>query len=436
MRQVIVDILSTFKELKGYKIEEKHVVGYQLFFIKQDLDMNRAIETREFKVTIYKEYKIEGEILQGEASCLLLDNMTSEEIKTKIEEAEFITSLSLCKPYSLIKKQAEKASEKAVSFGGKSLKEASFQIADCVFEADKYDHGYVNSAEVFVYFEENHFLNSLGNEFHYAKSYAQLDLVVTWKDNKDLEEIELHRFYEFDSLKGDYITSVVNNLLIEAKNRSVAVNKMPDEKKVLVMLKDENLKEFFRYFVYKTNVDKIYDRYSNYHIGKQLYSKEATGDKLSITLEGILPGSSHNALCDDDGVALKSLKIIQNGEVKNLWGSSQKAQYLNTIINGKYENIVVEAGTCPSNLSGISYLEIVSLSDMDVDLLTGDFGSEIRFAYFHTKKGTIIPITGGSIVGNMNDSLETLRLSNEICSLNNIKMPKFALLDHVRIFKK
>ena len=40
MRQVIVDILSTFKELKGYKIEEKHVVGYQLFFIKQDLDMN------------------------------------------------------------------------------------------------------------------------------------------------------------------------------------------------------------------------------------------------------------------------------------------------------------------------------------------------------------------------------------------------------------
>ena len=39
-------------ELKGWKIEQKETFGYQLFFIKQELDMNRAIHTLEYEVTI------------------------------------------------------------------------------------------------------------------------------------------------------------------------------------------------------------------------------------------------------------------------------------------------------------------------------------------------------------------------------------------------
>ena len=82
-----------------------------------------------------------------------------------------------------------------------------------------------------------------------------------------------------------------------------------------------------------------------------------------------------------------------------------------------------------------NYLEIVSLSDMSVDLLTGDFGSEIRFAYYHTKKGEIIPITGGSIVGNAIECIQNVRLSDESQQLNNIKMPKFAIFDKISIAK-
>ena len=98
---------------------------------------------------------------------------------------------------------------------------------------------------------------------------------------------------------------------------------------------------------------------------------------------------------------------------------------------------MVEPGTLmDSELNGISYLEIISLSDFSVDLLTGDFGSEIRFAYYHNKKGQVFPITGGSIVGNIEESLPTMKWSQKQMSLNNVKIPIYALLDKVNVFSK
>ena len=89
-----------------------------------------------------------------------------------------------------------------------------------------------------------------------------------------------------------------------------------------------------------------------------------------------------------------------------------------------------------TDLTGKPYLEIVSLSDFNVDLLTGDFGSEIRFAYYHTKKGHIIPLTGGSLVGNIEECLPTIRLSQKQINLNNVKIPSYALLDKISVFNK
>ncbi len=430
-------ILSQMTSLKGWKIEQKEVYGYQLFFIKQHLDMNRAIHTNDYEVTLYKEHTIHGEALLGEAQCVLHPTMTEEEIQNKLSETEFLTSLSLNPSYELVKKQVSKTGNREITFDEKSLKDLCFQIADNIFEADKFDHGYVNSSEIYVFYEKNHFLNALEQEFSYSKSYGQIDLVVTWKDHPNAEEIEFHRFYEFDALKTDFIPSVVNHLLVEAKNRAIATKKGIEEKKIKVMMKEEALKELFSYFVEKTCVDQIYNRYSDYHIGKELYKQQATGDKLTITLEPILPSSSKNTIYDNDGVSLKSLKIIQQGKVQNLWGSNQKSQYLHFPVNGKYQNFVVEPGTLmDSELNGISYLEIISLSDFSVDLLTGDFGSEIRFAYYHNKKGQVFPITGGSIVGNIEESLPTMKWSQKQMSLNNVKIPIYALLDKVNVFSK
>lgn len=436
MINTLKKLLEERKQLKGWKIIEKYEQNYQLFFVKQELDMNRCVETKEYEVTLYKLYEHSEETLQGEASCTILPTMKQDEIVALLDETELITSLCLNRQHELTPKQFEKPDTKEISFGGKSLKNAAFIIADNVFEADKFKSGYVNSLEIFVCFERNHFINSVGNEHTFSKSYAQIDVVVTWKASKESEEIELHRFFEFDSLKGDYVTNVVNDLLVEAKSRSEATTSILDDKKVKVVLKDENLKEFLSYFVLKTSVDNIYDKQSDAHVGYNFYNNTSTADKLTITLESNLPGSSKNESCDEDGVVLKSLRIVEQGKVNNLWGSNKKSQYLNFPVNGKYNNAIIDTGSAKlSDLQGTPYIEIVSLSDMNVDLLTGDFGSEIRFAYYYNKKGQKIAFTGGSIVGNVFDSINTLKLSNESVSLNNYKMPKFAILENVRIVK-
>ncbi len=439
MIERIKTLLEQKKTLKGWKIDEKVIDSYQLFFIKQELDMNRSVETKEYLVTLYKEHKVKQEIMQGEYTTTLTPNMSDAEINEKLDEAEELTCLSLNRPYNLVSKQPERGNDKEVSFAGHTLKEAAFLLADIVFETNTYASGYLNSTEIFVNFEKRHFLNSLGHEFVYAKSYAQLDVVVTWLEenkNADNEEIELHQFFEFDSLNQTYIKGVINNLFEEAKNRFKATNHIPMDKNCKVILKNDALKEIFTFFANKVKVDNIFNRYSDYRIGDYIQKNNDLSDKLTISLEPLLPGSSKNALYDEDGITLRSIRIIDKGKVCNVWGSAQKAQYMKLPNNGQFSNLVVECGLAKmEELVKENYLEIVSLSDMSVDLLTGDFGSEIRFAYYHTKKGEIIPITGGSIVGNAIECIQNVRLSDESQQLNNIKMPKFAIFDKISIAK-
>ena len=164
MIEKIKAFLTQMTELKGWKIEQKETFGYQLFFIKQELDMNRAIHTLEYEVTLYKEYRMNDIVQQGEAHCIIHPTMTDQEIQDKLNEMEMLTSLSLNPPYDLVKKQIVKTGNREVAFDEKSLKDICFQIADNIFEADKFDHGYVNSSEIYVFYEKIHFFNSLEQE--------------------------------------------------------------------------------------------------------------------------------------------------------------------------------------------------------------------------------------------------------------------------------
>ena len=56
--------------------------------------------------------------------------------------------------------------------------------------------------------------------------------------------------------------------------------------------------------------------------------------------------------------------------------------------------------------------EVVAFSAPNVDMLTGDFGMEIRLGYEHGPGG-VRPITGGSVTGNLFQALADVTLSSE-----------------------
>ena len=58
------------------------------------------------------------------------------------------------------------------------------------------------------------------------------------------------------------------------------------------------------------------------------------------------------------------------------------------------------------------YLEIDQFSNFQMDSMTGDFGGEIRLAYYYDGN-TVTPVTAGSITCNMNEVLNHIYLSQQ-----------------------
>jgi len=50
-------------------------------------------------------------------------------------------------------------------------------------------------------------------------------------------------------------------------------------------------------------------------------------------------------------------------------------------------------------MHAVPYIEPVMFSDFRLDSMTGDFGAEVRLAYYFDGKN-VTPVTGGSISGS------------------------------------
>ena len=427
----LLNVLKNDTRLYGWNVKVTTTSSYQLFFIRQKLDMNREVIADDYDVTIYikEENRIKTKV--GSSNFKIHSTMNEEEVKAKIDEQIFLAKYTLNQGYNLPKKVNLKPVTKEKNFSGYSLKEAAFIAADALFEADKYHDGYINSSEIFINFEEIRFFDSNGNIFLFTKEVGKIELVVTWK-NKE-EEVELYNLFEFDKLDSAFIQAKANALLLEARDRVLATN-TPEIPNCKVLLSNEYVKEYFLHFVSKAKTDYIYAHMSDYDVSTVIQKKNNKSDLITIRLEPTIKNSTKGAPFDYDGVALKKLIVIEKGVVKNLWGSNSKSQYLGKTVHGDYQNLIVNAGTLNTeDLVDENYLEIVSLSDFSIDPITGDFGSEIRLAYLYSKGKEKQIVTGGSISGNVNLSVDSVRFTNETIQHNNYVGPKKVLIDKVSV---
>lgn len=433
---MISDLLELLKKddrLYAWNVTSVNKDEYQLYFIKQQLQMNREIVVNEYYVTIFVKDRKKGKELLGTSSFQLYSSMSIEEIKKKIDEQILLSKYTLNEMYSLPKKANLKPISKDKGFDGHSLKDAAFIAADALFEADKFDKGYINSSEIFIDCIETRFFDSNDNVFLNIKQHGKIEIVTTWCEKN--HEIELSKLIDFEELDTNYIQSQANELLIQASNR-IKAEKTPEINNISVILKDEYVKTFFKYFMDKCKTDTIYDRMSNYHLGYEIQNKENKADLLSMRLEPMMKKSTKGAPFDKEGIALKRLNIIENGVVKNLWGSNAKSQYLNKMVYGCFDNFVVNGGSLTlQDLEDESYLEIISLSDLEIDLITGDLSSEIRLAYLYYKNKEKQIVTGGAISGNIEELIHQIRFSSETTQINNFMGPKYVLLPNLKITK-
>ena len=80
-----------------------------------------------------------------------------------------------------------------------------------------------------------------------------------------------------------------------------------------------------------------------------------------------------------------------------------------------------------------AYLEIVSMSGLQVDFFSDYIGGEIRLAYYCDGE-TVTPVTGISISGSVTEVLNTIRLSSKKAIHNGYVGPDKAVVENLKIF--
>lgn len=430
MNNLLKNILNTMDNIDGWHILDKKVSSQELFYIKQDVDMNRFKDVHHFDVTVYKDFEENGNKFKGSSTTKIAPTMERDEILEALNEAAYAATFVKNEHYPLVAKGENKTVETTSTLNNKPLQAWLPEFTSAIFKSDVPEENTLNSAELFL--NKNHFriLNSEGVDVAYDNYHVHFEFITNWTGEK--EEVELYKNMNFSDYAPEQISEEVETMIEYAKERSNA-SVTPALKDFNVLLTGEPVKIFFDYHLAHSNAQSVYEHISTFKIEDHMQGEDIKGDKITVTLDPDLHNSSQSKPFDADGLPLKKTVIIEDGVLKNYWGASRYAHYLDIEPIGNIRNFIVEPGSKTiAEMKAQPYLELVEFSDFQMQILTGDFAGEIRLGrYFDGEK--IIPVTSGSISGNIKDVQHEMYFSKETYQENDYFGPRTLQLPKLNV---
>ncbi len=421
----IEKMLRAVDGVSDYKINVTKKESFEFFFVKGKLETARATDTCDKEVTLYVRH---GEFL-GESQFFVYPSTTEEDLQRLVREGVEKASLICNKPYEL--PASEEGSYVIDSnFSGMKPTEAAKLIAETVFAANTVKGGSLNSVEIFINRYEESVKNSRGVCKTQIRYTAMVEAIPTF--NGDKESVELYEQYNFASLDLEALTREISDKMAEvsARYRAEKPCEMPE---CAVVLKPLELSELFWNLADDASFATVFTSSNRYSKGDALQSGEGA-DKLNVTLCGKMAGNYASREFDADGLALKSVKVIDEGKVASYHGSNRFAQYMNESPTGLLGCLSVGTGSLTAEeLCKTEYLEVLSMSGLQVDLFNDYIGGEIRLALHH-KGGESRAVTGISFAGSLGEFLDGLKLSDTATVSGSYAGPDFAYSENVKIF--
>lgn len=430
MLEQIRKVLMNQKDISGYKIRETKVHSNELFFVKKNVDMDRAKSVHHFTVTVYVDFTEEGVAYKGSSTTGIHPTMNAVEIENAIQDAAFAAKFVKNPYYPLVKPASAYEVLPESNFAKENLPYWMNEITKAIYKNDIYEKGGINSCEIFLDRIESRIVNSEGVDVSDAGYRCMVEFITTWKEEG--EEIELYRCIDCSDFDEDLLADEVKNMINICREKAIASN-TPALKTSTVILSREAVKDFFSYYCSKSNASSVYNQASTWKVGDHIQGEEVKGDRITLTLDPFMSNSTGSEGFDAEGFPLKAVKIIDQGELKNYAADTRYAYYLEVEPTGNINNMVIESGSKTINeLKQEPYLMTAAFSDFTVDTLTGDFCGEIRLAWNYDGK-TTTPVTGGSITGNIGELQNEMYLSMERQKDNNFEGPAMILLKNVTV---
>lgn len=415
--------LESDSRISGYKINIHKKESYELFFVKGKLETLRCTDTCDKEVTVYVAH---GDYL-GDAQFFVYPYTTEAELHDLVAEAAEKALLIENPAYTLPEGTAEENPIHKADFQPIQLSEL---ISNTIFGAEVPEHTALNAVEIFLNKHTETVLNSRGLHRTQVRFDGMVEAIPTY--NGEAQSVELYEQYNFGSFHVPALKTEMENMMqaVKARYEAVKPNFSMDCK---VVLNKVELAQLFDCIVDNMRYLTVYNHAGVFKKGDRI-QKYPTGDSISITMAGQADGVYTSSRFDRDGVLLGTMPIVEDGLVVGYYGANRYAQYLKEQPTGIMECMCVAPGTLEnSQIRQGQYLEVISMSGLQVDFFSDYLGGEIRLAYFHDGEKTT-PVTGISFSGSLSSALSSIRLSKETLVHDAYSGPAMAVLRDMKIY--
>ena len=423
--KTIIAHLKNNPRVSDYRIRLSAKESYESFYVKGKLETVRCTDTCDKIVTVY----VDHDSFKGDSQFFVYPSTTESELDELIEKAAEKALLLNNKMYTLPENETGEF-EVESNFSAFTLPQLSAKIAEAVFGANTLENADLNSVEIFVNRHTDTVYNSRGIHKTQVRYDAMVEAIPTYNGEK--ESVELYQQYNFSAFDAETVAREIAEKLQEVKARAAAVT--PDfALSCPVVLNKQELSELFGSISHDLNFATVYSHAGLFHKGDAI-QEAPTGDTITITMAGSLPGNICSACFDGDGMTLRPTKIVENGKAIAYYGDNRFGQYLEEVPTGNLRCIKVDTGSaCQKCLTAAPYLEVLSMSGLQVDFFNDYIGGEIRLAtYCDGEKA--IPVTGISITGSLKQVLSSIRLSTTEAVFDGYCGPEKAILKDMKIF--
>lgn len=425
MTNNVIRLLQENPQVSDYKINIHKKQSFELFFVRGKLETVRATDTADREVTVYTDH--DG--FRGDAQFSFYTADSLDALQEKIAGAVRNASLICNAPYTLPEGETGDYDTPS-NLGNTPMDQLAHEIAQLVFSANTLEGGSLNSVEIFLNEHEDSVCNSRGLQKTQHRWTAMAEAIPTFNGEK--ESVELYEQYNFSALDPQALVSEIADMMTAVKARYEA--KKPDfPMDCPVVLGKLELNDLFTAVADDLNYATVYGHGNLYHKGDRL-QKEVLGDPITLSMKGSVPGNVCSAHFDGDGLTLGEVTLVDQGKVVNYYGSNRFGQYLQETPTGNLSCLCVEPGTANLDaLKGKPYLEVISMSGLQVDFFNDYIGGEIRLACYHDGERSL-PVTGISIAGKLQEVLCAIRLSGDTAVHDGYVGPSHAILNHMKIF--
>ncbi|HBA48922.1 MAG TPA: hypothetical protein DCZ91_14230, partial [Lachnospiraceae bacterium] len=401
---MIEKILSALKTagVEMYQITETKTESAELFFIRRSLDMQRKKNVCQAEVVVYREFTEGGKRRMGSAAVQVQDSLSWEQMEEMFRDALYAAGFVKNEYYELYGSQKENVpgSIKASDLEGRTLAEIAHCFTEALYAEDIETDVFLNSAEIFASTKACRIINSRGVDVSYRKSKIEGEFVVQCTAGQD---VETYQDFAYEDMDTNALRRKVRETMEMTRARAEAVS-APPAGTYRVILRGACVETILSYYVDRSNSSMVYQKYSSFRTGCDVQGTDVEKDRINLTLKATVPYSM-------EGIPMRDRELVKDGKLQLIHGGNRFAYYLQIEPTGNYRGYRAPAGTVSlDEMRSEPYLEVLNFSDFQMDSFDGHFGGEIRLAFLYDGEKKI-PVTGGSINGNILEAQKSLVFS-------------------------